>query len=49
MVVFMAPWCNKCQKFMPEYGKAAEVLQSETPPMTLAEVRLIPYDKKKCF
>lgn len=38
MVVFMAPWCNKCQKFMPEYGKAAEVLQSETPPMTLAEV-----------
>ena len=38
LVTFYAPWCNKCKQFMPEVEKAAEILQSETPPMSLAKV-----------
>lgn len=38
LAAFYAPWCNKCKNFMPEFEKAAIILQNETPPMTLAQI-----------
>ncbi|MED6208651.1 disulfide-isomerase [Stylosanthes scabra] len=38
VIKFHAPWCGYCAKLAPEYEKAASILSSHDPPISLAKV-----------
>ncbi len=38
MVVFYAPWCGHCKKFLPEYEEAAKKLKEKNPKILLARM-----------
>ncbi|KAL1129971.1 hypothetical protein AAG570_012915 [Ranatra chinensis] len=46
--MFYAPWCGHCKKLKPEFEKAASILQTNDPPVTLAKVDCTEAGKDTC-
>nr|BAN20701.1 protein disulfide isomerase [Riptortus pedestris] len=48
LVMFYAPWCGHCKKLKPEFEKAASLLRSHDPSVTLAKVDCTEAGKETC-